>query len=100
MDESYSVDLDELRTLTSRTEGFASLIAERIRAAESSVTSLSEWWSGPAADAFHLAHHEWVHSAELLVEDIRGLAASACAAHEAYSAALESNSNMLQQGRS
>lgn len=99
MDEEYTVDLDELQSLAHRTDDFASHVRERILAAQAVATTLLTSWTGPAADAFELAHQDWVRSAENVVAEVTAMAASARHAHEVYSAAFEGNSSMLLQGR-
>lgn len=100
MDGNYTVDVDELQALTHRIDTYASLVRERVLAADAAVTRLSMGWTGPAADSFQIAHQEWVRSAEMLAEAVAEMAVSARSACKAYSAAFEGNSSMLLQGRS
>ncbi|MET9213260.1 MULTISPECIES: WXG100 family type VII secretion target [unclassified Nocardia] len=99
MAAEFKVDLDHLDQIVSKLAGLAGFVADHLDVIDDKVAGLvGTGWEGVAAEAYRVAHEEWVTGAREFAEGIRDMSAGANAAHGHYTAAVDVNVRMLRGG--
>ncbi|MET9210492.1 MULTISPECIES: WXG100 family type VII secretion target [unclassified Nocardia] len=99
MGSEFSVDMDQLDQIVARLAGLAGFVADHLDDIDDQVAKLKGTsWEGLAADAYQVAHQQWVTGAREFAEGIRDMSDAAKAAHGRYTTAAEANKRMLQSG--
>ncbi|UGT53128.1 WXG100 family type VII secretion target [Nocardia asteroides] len=99
MGTEFSVDMDRLDQIVARLAGLAGFVADHLDDIDDHVATLKGTaWEGVAADAYQIAHQQWVTAAREFAEGIRDMSTAAKAAHSRYTTAADTNKRMLQGG--
>ncbi|MFE6924109.1 WXG100 family type VII secretion target [Nocardia sp. NPDC057663] len=99
MGSEFSVDMDQLDQIVARLAGLAGFVADHLDDIDDQVAKLKGTsWEGLAADAYQVAHLQWVTGAREFAEGIRDMSDAAKAAHGRYTTAADANKRMLQSG--
>ncbi|GGK53321.1 WXG100 family type VII secretion target [Nocardia camponoti] len=99
MDSQFSVDMDELDQIVARISGLAGYVAEHLDQIDDQVATLKGGtWEGLAADAYQVAHTQWITGAQEFAEGLRDMSAAAKSAHTRYGNAADLNKKMLGSG--
>lgn len=100
MAAEFKVDLDHLDQIVIKLAGLAGFVADHLDVIDDKVAELvGTGWEGVAADAYRVAHVQWVTGAREFAEGIRDMSIAANAAHGHYTAAIDVNARMLGGGR-
>ncbi|MFJ2839716.1 WXG100 family type VII secretion target [Nocardia sp. NPDC087230] len=99
MGSEFSVDMDQLDQIVARLAGLAGFVADHLDDIDDHVATLKgTTWEGLAADAYQVAHQQWIVGAREFAEGIQDMSTAARSAHGRYSTAAETNKRMLQGG--
>ncbi|MDO3649490.1 WXG100 family type VII secretion target [Nocardia mangyaensis] len=99
MSTEFSVDMEQLDQIVTRLAGLAGFVADHLDQIDDQVAKLQgSTWEGLAADAYRIAHQQWIVGAREFAEGIGDMSNAAKAAHGRYSAAADANKRMLQSG--
>lgn len=91
--------MDQLDQIVARLAGLAGFVADHLDDVDDQVAKLKGTsWEGLAADAYQVAHQQWITGAREFAEGIRDMSDAAKAAHGRYSTAADANKRMLQSG--
>ncbi|MFD6220424.1 WXG100 family type VII secretion target [Nocardia asteroides] len=97
MGSEFSVDMDQLDQIVSRLAGLAGFVADHLDDIDDRVATLrGTSWEGVAADAYQVAHEQWITGARDFAEGVRDMSTAAKTAHGRYTTAAETNRRMLQ----
>ncbi|MGW5311730.1 WXG100 family type VII secretion target [Nocardia thailandica] len=82
-----------------RLAGLAGFVATNLDDVDDRVATLKGTsWEGIAADAYEVAHQQWMTAARTFAEGVGDMSDAAKAAHGRYTTAAEMNKRMLQSG--
>ncbi|MFJ2665252.1 WXG100 family type VII secretion target [Nocardia fluminea] len=99
MGSQFSVDMDQLDQIIARIAGLAGFVADHLDQIDDKVATLKgSTWEGLAADAYQVAHTQWVSGAQEFAEGLRDMSAAAKSAHTRYTSAADLNKKMLEGG--
>ncbi|MGW6424420.1 WXG100 family type VII secretion target [Nocardia sp. NPDC055053] len=91
--------MDQLDQIVARLAGLAGFVADHLDDIDDQVAKLKGTsWEGLAADAYQVAHQQWITGAREFAEGISDMSDAAKAAHGRYSTAADANKRMLQSG--
>ncbi len=92
---SFQVDLAELDNITARVGNFIGFLADSLTALEQRMAALHTTWGGEAATAQRDAFRQWAAGVTDAAEGIDAMRNAARAAHDRYTAAIETNRVIL-----
>ncbi len=99
MGSEFSVNMDQLDQIVARLAGLAGFVADNLDDVDDHVATLKGTsWEGVAADAYEVAHQQWIAAARTFAEGVGDMSDAAKAAHSRYTSAAEMNKRMLQSG--
>ncbi|MGM7646331.1 WXG100 family type VII secretion target [Nocardia sp. JW2] len=91
--------MDQLDQIVARIAGLAGFIADHVDDIDEKVAALKgSAWEGIAADAYQVAHTQWVTGAREFVDGLRDMGTAAASAHSRYGDAAALNKKMLGTG--
>ncbi|MEV4209154.1 WXG100 family type VII secretion target [Nocardia salmonicida] len=92
----FSVNMDQLDQIVARIAGLAGYVADHLDDIDDQVATLKGGsWEGIAADAYQVAHTQWVSGAREFADGLRDMSTAAKSAHTRYGNAAEINKKML-----
>lgn len=95
MSGEFAFDFDEIEQLVARLSGLAGFIDEHLDEIDRRVAVIAEsGWGGRAADAYQVAHQQWVSGAREFATGIHEMSDAAGIAHDSYTRAMEANLKM------
>ncbi|MFC6011794.1 WXG100 family type VII secretion target [Nocardia lasii] len=99
MESQFSVDMEQLDQIVARLAGLAGYVADHLDQIDDKVATLQGGiWEGVAAEAYQVAHTQWISGAKEFAEGLRDMSTAAKSAHTRYSGAADLNKKMLGTG--